>query len=433
MLMEIAIGAGVVAAIPTIMDMFWDDGQNAIMPHSELRKLKGDGIQISKNVQLNRKMSKEHILKIAPSGGYKSRGFIMPNVKQLNNCSMIVTDPSGEIQETCKRDDMNILTFNPLHPGNSIGFNPLANCKNSFEVKQIMEVIMNNSHDKSSKSDKTDWIQMSLPLLKAYAVYNFYAKKYPFDIMVSNILTKPLLPIKDKKVVSIYEEIMASEVNEAKTELLAFLQVNKAQSTLACIRNTLTSALQIFNEVNVKKLCRKPVLNFEKLREHESILYIQVPERYSKHYSPITAVLIQQLMDRLLDKPNGLDVFFLLDELCNIGKISDINSYLSTCRKHNISIVGCIQNLTQLKRVYGEIEGKELQELFKTLIVSGGLKDSNSYFSDLIGTKKVKEKEVEKRVPLLEPHELRQLDDNKVIILCKNKRAVKDNICKLAI
>lgn len=424
-LTAVGIGLGVISL------MIPDSNKNEIKTHTELNSLKGNGLRISKNVQLSSKMSKEHTLKVAPSGGYKSRGFIMPNVKSLKNCSIVVTDPSSEIKRECKRDDMIEFVFNPFDIKNSIGFDILANCSNSFEVKQSIELLMINSSlaiNKTGKSDKADWIQMSLPLLKSYAIYNFYEKKYTFDTMISNLLTKPLLPQKDKKGISIMEEIMESDISEAKTEFASFIQIASAPQTLACIRNTLTSCLQLFNELNVKKLCRKPTIDFKKFRGKETILYIQIPERYSRHYSPITSVLVQQLMNKLLDHKKGLDVYFLFDEFCNVGKISDINLYLSTCRKHNITIAACIQNLTQLKRLYGELEGKELQELFKTLIVSGGLKDSTEYFSNLIGDKEVKEKNMTKTKPLMSTAELRMLKDNEVIILCNNKRPVRDKI-----
>jgi len=422
----IAMGLGVLSLLLPTKD-------NEICNHTELNDLKGDGIQISKNIILNKKMSKEHILKVAPSGWFKSRGFIIPNVNKLKNCSMIVTDPSNEIEESCNRKDIVTLKFNPFDLNNSIGFDPLANCENSFDVKQIIEVLMLNSTlsvASVGKSEKADWIQMSLPLIKAYAIYNFYKKKYPFDIMISNLLTKPLKPKKEIPGASIYEEIMNSDIDEAKVELLAFMQITQAPQTLACIRNTLTSSLQLFNEINVKKLCRKPSIDFRVFREKEIALFIQIPERYSRHYSPITAVFIQQLMNKLLDHNKGLDVFFLLDEFTNVGKITDINSYLSTCRKHNIGIIACIQNLTQLKRTYGEIEGDELRELFKTVIVSGGLKDSNEYFSNLIGNKEVTENKIKHVKPLITPSELRQLPEEEVIILCKNKRPVRDKIIK---
>ena len=429
MLLEAGLFTIGLAAIPLLSS----DDKNKIMTHSELRDLKGDGFVLSKNVQISKKMSKEHVLMVAPSGAGKSRRFIMPNIQKIKNCSIVVTDPSGEIRKQHNSKAIPLI-FNPFDVKNSIGFDLLANCKNSFEVKQSVESLMlNSSISNDKKSDKTDWIQMSLPLLKAYALYNFYEKKYPFDLMISNLLTKPLLPSKSKKNNSIMEEIMNSEVGEAKAEFMSFIQVANAPQTLACIRNTLTSSLQLFNEYNVKKICRKSTIDFTKLREREVIFYIQVPERYSRHYSPITAVLIQQMMNRLLDSSEGHEVFFLFDEFTNIGKITDINNYLSTFRKHNIGVAACVQNLTQLKKTYGEIEGKELQELFKTVIFTGGLKDSTEYFSKLLGDKEFKEKDIIKTKPLMTESEIRQLPDNDIIILCKNKRPVKDKMHKIVL
>jgi type IV secretion system protein VirD4 len=445
---------GIGALLPPIMDILIDAKfGNKLVGHNELTGLSGDGLILSENVRISPHMSKEHLLVVYPSGGGKSRGIIMPNARELKNCSMLITDPSGEVLESCPRDDMEtyVYNLNDIDKSN-IGYDPLVNCFNTSEVRQIMEMIMitgsNSVKDQTTQSDKSDWIERSLPLLYAYAIYNWNEEKYPFDVMIINLMTRPLFKSrqekqgkknkedKDKRPESIEEEIMNSKWDEAKMEFVSFAQIAESPVTLACIRDTINSTLRIFKEPNVRSLCRKPTLNFKIMRDKPIIFYIQIPEHHSKHYSPISATLIQQLTNKLFDykyKPNeGLDVYYLFDEFCNNGKVNDITSYLSTCRKRQISITACVQNLIQLKKIYGEIEGKELQELFKTVITCGGLKDSSEYFSKLLGDKEVKENGVKVKKPIKTPEELRQLKDKDMIILCKNKRPVKDKMYKFS-
>ena len=90
-----------------------EDTENKICDYTELKGLSGDGIKLSKNIQLSPNASNEHILMLAPSGSGKSRRFMMPNVNAFKNCSLVVTDPSGEIEVTCKTDKKKYI-FSPL-------------------------------------------------------------------------------------------------------------------------------------------------------------------------------------------------------------------------------------------------------------------------------------------------------------------------------
>ncbi len=82
------------------------DSKNKICNHTELNSLKGKGLQISEHVRLSQKMSNEHVNVIFPSGSGKSFRYIIPNVNKLKNCSMVVTDPSGEVEEFTHRKDI---------------------------------------------------------------------------------------------------------------------------------------------------------------------------------------------------------------------------------------------------------------------------------------------------------------------------------------
>jgi type IV secretory pathway TraG/TraD family ATPase VirD4 len=62
--------------------------------------------------------------------------------------------------------------------------------------------------------------------------------------------------------------------------------------------------------------------------------------------------------------------------------------------------------------------------LFKTILVTGGLRESAEYISNIIGT--IEEKETKQNKPLMTPDEVRRLDRDEMLIICNNKRPVKD-------
>jgi type IV secretory pathway TraG/TraD family ATPase VirD4 len=392
---------------------------NRICNYAELSDIRGNGISLSKNVRLSVQQSNEHVLMVAPSGAGKTRRFIMPNINRLKNCSLVVTDPCGEIERSCKANRKTYI-LNPFS-ADSIGYDPLKLCKNEFEVKKIADVILKNGAVKSGDGKQDEFIQMAKPLLTAYMLFNYNTKKYSFGEMIKNICTKPILHEEEDCICS---EIVESDVESAITELDIFMQVYGSAATLSSIRIVMNGCLQSFLDENLQAIFEKPCINFSKLREEESIVYIQIPERHCSYYAPLTATFLTQIIDSLLENSSGLQTYMLFDEFTNIGIIPDMCQLLATARKRSISIVAAIQSLTQLHRVYGETEGKELRELFKSLLVCAGLRDSAEYISNILGYKTEKDK----TKPLMSPDEIRRMSKDEVLIICNNKRPVKDEI-----
>jgi type IV secretory pathway TraG/TraD family ATPase VirD4 len=430
----IGIVTGVVLCRAALYGM-WDinDTSNEIKNYRELKQLMGDGIQCSKNVQLSIKQSNEHLLMICPSGGGKSRKFFMPNIVNMNNakCSIVCNDPSGEIEKSCK-SNKKIYKLNPFS-NDTIGYNPLLCCHSEFEVRKIANVILTNgknaSCEKSGNGNQQDWVGMATPLFTSYLLMNYHTHQYTFDELIKRICTLPIIPIKDKpNVPSIVEDIINSQVESAITELNSFLQVMGATQTLSSIRTVMNTCLQVFLDTNLKKIFNKPNLNISKLRSEESIVYIQIPERHSNYFSPLVATFITQMFDILLDNPNGLQIYCLFDEWSTCGIIPNMKDLLSTCRKFRISLNCAVQSLQQLYVLYGELEGKAINELFKTLIICSGLRDSAEYVSNLLGTKEYKENNATQTKQLMTADEIRRLDVNKALIICNNKRPVIDDM-----
>jgi type IV secretion system protein VirD4 len=399
---------------------------NKICGSRELRTLTGQGIQCSRNVRLSIKQSNEHILMISPTGGGKSTRLFKPNTKLLNqnNCSIVITDPCNEIEKSYKGDKKTYI-LNPFRD-ETIGYDPLKNCSSEFEVRKMAKVILLNGNQSSRKgtaTNQTDWIEMATPLFTAYLLYCYYCKRYNFSEVIQNICTLPIGYIE--------AEIMGDDFESPKIEFISFTKVTDAKQTLSSIRSVLNSCLQVFLDSNIKKMFTKNSIDFSRIRKEESILFIQIPERHSEYYAPLSAVLMSQLFDIMLDN-DGLQTYMMFDEFCNIGIIPDIAKILSTARKHKLSIIAAIQSLMQLAVMYGDKEAEELHELFKTILITSGLKESADYISKLLGTQDRKIDGIFKTEPLMSADELRRMNSNEVLIICNNKRPVIDYMIDFA-
>jgi type IV secretion system protein VirD4 len=418
-----------------------EDNENKVCNYKELKDLLGEGISCSKNVRLSVKQSNTHVLMVMPSDAGKTRRVIMQNVNKLKNCSIVATDPCREIEKTCKTNKQKII-FNPFSE-DSVGYDPLANCKSEFEVKEIANVIllngMNSYSSKNSASNQEDFVAMALPLLKAYMIMNWHTKQYTFDEMIKRVCILPIEPKFEtdedgntKVYASIQYDIYQSKIKSAIEEYQSFKQVLDSHGSLSSIRIVMNSCLQVFFDENVSKMMQKKSLNIEDIRKNESILYIQVPEHHSRYFSPLVATLLTQMFNYFLEN-DGLQIYALIDEMANIGIIPEISRLLSTARKHKLSILGAIQSLTQFQTLYGDLEGKQLKELFKTVLIAGGLKDSADYISNLLGTKEQKENGTTYTKPLMTADQIRRLKKDEMLIICNNKRPVLDEMMDIVV
>ena len=414
------------------------NNENKICNYKELNSLVGDGVLLSKHVRLSVKQSNEHVLMIAPSGCGKSRRFVAHNINRLRNCSIITNDPSCELEKMCFNTKRKYI-LNPFSD-KTIGYDPLLNCRNEFEIRKMAGVILTNGMKAyaGDNSNQQDWVGMATPLLTSYMLMNYHTHKYTFDEMIKNICTMPILANieidKQGNIIgatkSIELDILLSEVESAKTEFDSFIQVKGANQTLSSIRTVLNSCLQVFLDNNVKKIFRKKNINFADIRKEESIIYIQIPEHHADYFSPLVATFLTQMFDYLLEN-DGLQTYFLFDEFTNCGLIPSVSKLLSTARKHNISIIAAIQSLVQLYSLYGELQGKELIDLFKSLIVCGGLKESGEYISNILGNKIFYKNGNKHEEALMTSDKIRMMNEDDMLIICKNKRPVLDKMMEI--
>lgn len=434
------------------------NAENKIVGAKELKKFcDPTGFILSEEVQLSSKYSKHHVAVVGPTSSGKTSRIVKYNVQYNDSASLICTDPSCDIlAETC-RPDARIYIFNPHDISKSEGFDPLSLCRDEMAVRSCMEIILLNGFKTDSgtqvSSDVEKWVKISAPILEIFAIYNYRHKKYTFSEMVIRLTSAPLLqeemqrymkqvligvkkgtnePIYEErldcKIVrvenSIEEEIRKSGDVDLIEELDAFMATTKHQEMTSSIQTTLNSALSIFKDKKVQALCKKKPLDITKFRKEKSILFIQIPERYASRYQAITSIYMQQLFDTLQDNPKGLDVFFVFDELCNIGYIPDFDKLLSTIRRYNMGILGLMQSITQLAKIYGDYQAKTILENFNTVCALAGLKESNSYFAEKVGV------DTSDKISssVMSSDSVRRLAEDELLIICKNKRGVVDKL-----
>lgn len=404
----------------------------------ELEDLKGnDGLIFAKDIQLSSIENMTGSIIVGPTGTRKTSTLFISNLLENNiRGSIIVTDPKGEIMEKtayyqehiCNRKILKIDPFTAA--GDNI--NLLKNCKDYTEVQELSNtLLLNGSLTVNGNNNNSEWLQMAEPLLTAALLYaKMQDSKYQNIKFALNLI------------INLTTDELDIIFNEAGGEVLRtwniFKSVGEADKTEGGIKITLSSNLRSFinNTIN-NVFCSDSSFEIEDLRKNEYILYIVYPEHKSQVLAPVMAALMEQLLNRLIET-TGNNIYFLVDELCNIGYIPNLDSKASTIRSRNISFNCCTQGISQLIDRYGEKKTNTILNNLTTKIVYESLTDIDSlnYFTTLCGEMKIQttgntistggssKSYSENKRKVIDMYDLRCMDKDKLLFITSNKSPI---------
>ena len=93
------------------------------------------------------------------SGSGKTRFWLKPNLLQMN-CSYAITDPKGEILDSCgellRRNGYNVKVFDIVALEKCNTYNPMKYCRKESDIKKIVQAFMKNTDTSGGKSGSKD-------------------------------------------------------------------------------------------------------------------------------------------------------------------------------------------------------------------------------------------------------------------------------------
>ena len=339
------------------------------------------------------------------SGTGKSRFFVKPNLLQCNT-SFVVTDPSGELVESCgkmlMRHGYEIRVFNLNDMKHSSNYNPFHYLRdstgeiNSNNVIKMINVFMTNTKVEGASSGDQFWDDATRLLLSSLCfllIETGTEEEQNFAGVLDLIHKAKVIEGKEEEKSEL--DLMFDKRKEAAPKALSVQYYEEfkqaAGKTMQSILISTTTKLQYFKLENVRNLTHTDNIRLETLGDKPTALFIVIPSTDTT-YNFLAAMMYTQLFDTLYDRAINfyhgrlpVHVRFILDEFANVGKIPDFEKVLATCRKFEISAQVILQNISQLKRLY-EKSWEELPGNCDTLIYLGG-KDqfTNEYLSKELG------------------------------------------------
>lgn len=350
-------------------------------------------------------MRNNNIVVVGGSGAGKSRFFVKPNVLQAN-ASFVITDPSGELLESCgkfleEKMGYKIKIFNLVQMNFSDHYNPFHYIRDDEGVMQMINCLITNTTPSGASKGDPFWEKSETALLMAISFYLYYEIR-PEDRNLANVM-KLLLKAQVKEDQEDFEsvlDIMFEELEKKNPTHIAvrYYKIFKmgAGKTLKSILISAAVRLGTFNLKAVQNLTNFDSIHLESIGDEKTALFVVIPSAdttfnylVSMMYSQLFETLYYHAENECKGKRLPHEVRFLLDEFANIGTIPDFEKKLATMRKYGISCSIILQNLAQLKTMYKD-SWESITGNCDTFLFLGGQEQTTlEYVSKKLGKKTI--------------------------------------------
>lgn len=394
-----------------------------------------------KHGRLSQKASFQSVVAIGGMGKGKSTTQVIPNLLTLDNCSMVVTDTSGELYQQTSgylaAQGFDVQVLNLINPQESFGYNPLHSPESFTDVqklahllidsaevsggdpfwgegaKKILRILIqclkNREKRTSTTAEQNDLNCCNLAnlrfLLNHFDAHNSEAGQSKMDqFVMENTLDDP----------TTFHDYRGFTTAINPKTMLSFLST--ADTALAALANP-----------ELCQLTAQHDFDFKKMRTQKTVIYVLVQQQDLSFYRFLLNAFYTDLIRHLLLdlNPSNLPVYLLLDEFGHL-KIPDFPVFATTARKYKVGLYPFLQSLSQLEAQYGREGAATIMDGLQTEVYFSGVGlDTARSLSQRIGQKMAEKGHFRH---LMTESEIIRMKDDEVLILHSNKEPMKRKV-----
>lgn len=399
-----------------------------------------------------------HMLVIAPTRAGKGTSVIIPNLLTYEGGSVLVIDPKGEnamiTAEQRGRMGSDIHIVDPwgiATNGNASHFNPLDWL--DLEDPDIAEnaMILADALVMPKASGDPFWSEEAKGILQGLILYVATDPSEAHRRHLGRVRDLLLLDGDDLKL--LWQRMVDSEHH-----VVASTGARSLQKDPKLMSNVIASAQAetvFLDSGRIRESLSKSSFKFEDLKTRPMSVFLVLPADRLSTFGRWLRLLIQQAITvnarNITLKPEK-PVLFLLDELPALGRLNAVEVGYGLLAGYGMTLIGVAQDLSQLRKVYGEGGYESLISNSGALVYMGSRdKSTAEYFSSLCGMTTVwnistaisraisvtyakersssssdtsSETSAQAQRPLAYPDELMRLPNNRHIVIVENHHAV---------
>lgn len=397
-----------------------------------------------------------NVLVIGGSGAAKTRGFVKPNILEGNGCSMVITDPKMEVLNATgsylKSQGYDIRVLNLVNLAQSDGYNPFVYLRDDKDVLKLVTNLIQATTLKGSHESDPFWTKAETALFMAIILMLFHeAPAYEQNFsMVLKVLEYAEVKEEDEDHVSPLD-LLFNSLEQEQPDHIAVKQYHifkmaagktaksilvSAGVRLAAFNLSQIAGLTCIDEMDLADLGEKKVALFCCIPDSDPSLNYLVGLLYTQAFQTL-----YQLADRKYGGRLPVHVHAVMDEWANISLPDDFEKLLSTMRSREISVSIIVQNIAQIKALYKDAWESIIGNCDSLLYLGGNEASTHEYLSKALGKETLATNTYGQSKgrsgsystnwqqagrELLQPDEIRKLDNRYAILLLRGEAPMLD-------
>lgn len=387
-------------------------------------------------------------------GTWKSRGYIIPNLMQMN-CNFVVTDPKGELAKKCgdmlRRMGYRVLVFDVSKPEKSICYNPFVYFRNDMDVIDFVNNFFASQEQKNTQKMDQYWDEMAKNLMMAFCFLLYHEAPEEEQNLATVLQLLHAAEVSDEDGFMSPVDMIFAKLEKEKPGHIAvgyYKDYHKGGAkTLQSIQSTLSSKLAYFNLEALQKLTITDDIDIRSFATQKTALFCVTPDSKAS-LNFLIGTLYQQmfqqlydLADDVYDGPLPIHIRFLMDEFANIALPDDYHKILSTARSRNISFAIVLQDKSQIEKTFETLYKTILGDCSEWLFLGSNEKETCEYFSSLAGKETVMSRSTSQshgvnanytvqytptQRDLMTPDEMRRKSNKLAILIIEGENALRD-------
>jgi type IV secretory pathway TraG/TraD family ATPase VirD4 len=333
-------------------------------------------------------MSEGMVVVFGGTGSGKTSAILVPTLRAWRGTAFVI-DISGDIEKVVP--DPSKIIFAP-ESANTTPYSPFATIDMAADIEEKQERLMQiaflllpNSHFEDGAAKYYE--EEARKMLQAALVAYYFAGLDFCEIC--------------RHIVSCGFELLIDDIKASGNDLAVSLVSGfdgGNEKTIAGVKQEVDKAVMLFaTNPKVARSFRRPADGersvYPAILETNSV-YIVIDDFKLELYTPLLRLITTQTLEYLSTRQNKANppILLCLDEFASLGKM-DIIPALRKLRKKNVRIMVLTQSLADLDIIYGTKERRAmLDNLAYTVVLSASDNDTQKYFSDLAGERKVVKK-----------------------------------------
>ena len=336
---------------------------------------------------------------IGGAGRWKSRGFIIPNIMQMNS-NYICTDPKGEIARKVggllKENGYDVRVLDLIEHFRSHGYNPFPYFRSDDDILLFVNNMWGAMEDKTATKGEQIWDDQAKNMMMSLCFYVYhYAPEEEQNLSTVMLLFNNINDAEDKKGQDPVDRLFVNIPHDDTAYTYYKAWSSASGRTLASIKATFSSRMSVFNLPSMKALTYRDEMNLLDLATKKVAIFMVIPDNNSV-YNFMAGTLYTQMFQQLYDysdhvihAPLQRHVRFLMDEFANIALPNDYQKILSTSRSRNVSFVIVLQDKQQIEAIFEKYYRTIMANCEWQLFLGSLELETCKYFSELLGKETV--------------------------------------------